>query len=97
MSEQQLPLQIMEGRSFAKCFMYMVFPGGTAVKNPPAMQETEIQSLDWEDSLEKEMATNSSILAWRIPQTEEPGGLQSMMGKESDMTESWWAESGTNE
>ena len=47
------------------------------VKNPPAMQETWGQSLGWEDSLEKETATHSSILAWRIPWTEEPGGLQS--------------------
>ena len=44
----------------------------------PAMQETWVQSLGWEDSLEKEMATHSSIPAWRIPWTEEPGGLQSM-------------------
>ena len=48
------------------------------VKNLPAMQETQVQSLDWEDHLEKGMTTHSSILAWRIPQTEEPGGLQSM-------------------
>ena len=48
------------------------------VKNPPAMQETCIQTMDWEDSLEEVMATHSSILAWRIPWTEEPGGLQSM-------------------
>ena len=48
------------------------------VKNLPTMQETWIQSLDWEDSLEKEMATHSSILAWRIPWTEEPGGLKSI-------------------
>ena len=48
------------------------------VKNLPAMQETWVQSLDWEDSLEKRMSTHSSILAWRIPWTEEPGGLQSM-------------------
>ena len=47
------------------------------VKNPPAMWETWVQSLGWEDPLE-EMATYSSILAWRIPWTEEPGGLQSM-------------------
>ena len=47
------------------------------VKNPPAMQETGVQSLGWEDPLEKEMATHSGILAWRIPWTEEPGGLQS--------------------
>ena len=48
------------------------------VKNPPAMQETRIRSLGWKDPLEKIMATHSSILAWRIPWTEEPGGLQSM-------------------
>ena len=50
------------------------------VKNPPAMQETQqtqIQSLGWEDPLEKEMATHSSILAWEISWTEEPSGLQS--------------------
>ena len=47
------------------------------VKNLPAMQETWVQSLGWEDPLEKEMATHSNILAWRIPWTEEPGGLQS--------------------
>ena len=45
------------------------------VKNLPAMQETQIQSLGQEDPLEKEMATHSSILAWEIPWTEEPGGL----------------------
>ena len=48
------------------------------VKNLPAMQEIEVQSLDWEDPLEKGMATHSSILTWIIPWTEEPGGLQSM-------------------
>ena len=48
------------------------------VKNLPTMQETEVQSLGWEDPLEKGMATHSSILAWRIPWTEEPGELQSM-------------------
>ena len=47
-------------------------------KNLPAMQETRVQSLDQENPLEKEMATHSCILAWRIPWTEEPGGLQSM-------------------
>ena len=47
-------------------------------KNPPAIQETQVQSLGWEDPLEKEMAAHSSILAWRIPWIEEPGGLQSM-------------------
>ena len=50
-------------------------------KSLPAMQETRIQSLGREDSLEKKMATHSSILAWRIPWTEEPGGLQSMVSQ----------------
>ena len=48
------------------------------VKNLPAMWETQVQSLGQEDPLEKTIATHSSILAWRIPWTEEPGGLQSM-------------------
>ena len=48
------------------------------VRNPPAMQETGIQSLDWEEPLEKGKATHSSILAWRIPCTKEPGRLQFM-------------------
>ena len=51
------------------------------------MQETLVQSLGQEDSLEKEMATHSSILAWKIPWTVEPGGLQSMGSEGSDMTE----------
>ena len=54
------------------------FPIAQMVKNPLAMQETWVRSLDQEDPLEKEMAIHSSILAWRIPRTEEPGGLQSM-------------------
>ena len=57
------------------------FPGGLVIKNPPAMpetQETQVRSLGWENSLEEGMATHSSILAWEIPWTEEPGGLQSM-------------------
>ena len=45
----------------------MDFPDGSAVKNPSAMQETQVQSLSWEDPLEKEMATYSSILIWKIP------------------------------
>ena len=49
-----------------------------SVKNLPAVQETRVRSLGWEDPLEKEMATHSSILAWKISWTEEPGGLQSM-------------------
>ena len=47
------------------------------VKNPPAMQETQVRSLGWEDPREERMATHSSILDWRIPWTEAPGGLQS--------------------
>ena len=53
------------------------------IKNLPAMQETLDRPLGWEDSLEKEMATHSSILAWEIPWTEEPGGLQSMGQQQS--------------
>ena len=49
-----------------------------SVNNPPAMQEAQVQFLVWEDSLDKEMATHSSILAWEIPLTEEPGGLLSI-------------------
>ena len=48
------------------------------VKNLPAMRETGVPSLDWEDPLEKETAIHSSVLAWEIPCTEEPSGLQSM-------------------
>ena len=49
------------------------------VKNLPTMRETRVQSLGWEDPLEKGMATHSSILTWRIPLSKEPGGLQSMV------------------
>ena len=56
----------------------MGFPSGSVVKNPSAMQETQVQSLDREDPLEEGMATHSSILAWRIPWTEQSGGLQSI-------------------
>ena len=58
-----------------------------AVKNPAAVQKTWVQSLGWKDIPEKGMATHFSILAWEIPWTEAPGGLQSMESqKESDMT-----------
>ena len=53
-------------------------PGGSVVKNLPGKQEMQVRSLSWEDPLEKEMVTHSSILSGRIPWTEEPGGLQSM-------------------
>ena len=61
-------------------------PLAQLVKNLPAMQETRVQSLGWEDPQVKEMATHSSILSWRIPRTEEPSRLQSMGSKESDTT-----------
>ena len=57
---------------------YYGFPGGLDGKNLPAMQETQVRSLGWEDPLKKGMATHSSILAWRIPWTEESGRLQSI-------------------
>ena len=57
-----------------------------SVKNPPTMQDVQVLSLGREDPLEKEMATLSSILAWRIPWTEEPGGMQSMGLRESYTT-----------
>ena len=66
------------------------FPGGSAVKNSPAIQETQevrVQSLGWEDPLQEGIATHSSILAWEILCTEEPGRLQSMgVTEESDTT-----------
>ena len=51
------------------------------IKNLPAMPETQVQSLDWEDPLQKGVVTHSSILAWRIPWTEKPDGLQSMVSQ----------------
>ena len=62
-------------------FMYVCYESSLVaqtVKRLPAIRETQVQSLGWEDLLEKEMATNSSIPAWTIPGTEEPGRLQSM-------------------
>ena len=56
----------------------IVSPNGSVVKNSPAVQEMQVQSLDGKDPTEKEMATHASILAWEILWTEEPGGLQSM-------------------
>ena len=67
--------------AFANCWCLTSYrPSLVAqmVKNLPAMQETQVRSLGWDDNVEKGMATHSSILAWRIPWTEEPGGLQSM-------------------
>ena len=65
----------------------MGFPGSSVVKNSPATQETWVGSLAWEDTLEEDMETHSSILAWSIPWTEEPGGLWSTGPKKVDTTE----------
>ena len=72
-------------RQRSRCVWKMVnsFPCCSLVKNPPAMQETWVWSLDWEDPLKKEMATHSSILTWEIPWTEESGRLQSMRSQKS--------------
>ena len=59
----------------AKVILRKVFLSDSMVKNPSAMQETQVQFLGQEDPLDKEMATHSSVLAWRIPWTEEPGEL----------------------
>ena len=61
------------------------------VKEPPAMRETWVRTLGWKDPLEKGMATHSSVLAWRIPWMEEPGGLQSMgsQGATNALTFTW--------
>ena len=59
-------------------FLRINFPAVQTVKNLPVTQKTRVQSLGWEVPLEKGMAIHSSILAWRIPWTEEPGGLQSL-------------------
>ena len=69
---ESLPTPVFWPREFHVLYVAQM------VKNPPAMQETWVRSLGQEDPLEKEMATLSSILAWRIPWTQEPGGLQSM-------------------
>ena len=74
----------------SKLYLFHLLAGTSliaqSVKNLPAMQETWVQFLGLEDPLEKEMATHSGILAWKIPWTEEPGRLQSMRLQESDMT-----------
>ena len=72
-------LAFAEGLLYAEmrllCLTLRGFPGGSVVKNLPAKQETWVRFLGWEDPLEKGMATHSSILAWVISWTEEPGGL----------------------
>ena len=74
-----------------KCFctiteLIVAFLIAQSVKNLPAIQETGVQFLGWEDPLEKEMATHSSVLTWKIPWTEAPGKLQSVGLQELDMT-----------
>ena len=66
--------------------MFWGFPDVSVVRNLPAMQETQVQFLCLEDPLEKEMATHSSVLAWKIPWTEETGRIQFMRLQELDMT-----------
>ena len=85
---KDVSLQVAELFQASRVFIFqgcsctlLLFPGGSSVKNLPAMQELQemwVWSLDWENPLEEDMATHSSILAWEIPQTEESGGLQSI-------------------
>ena len=69
--------------------MVLCFPSGSQVKNPPVMWETWVQSLGWEDPLEKETATHSSILAWKISWTVESRGSQ-RVGQDSDFRTQEW-------
>ena len=68
---------------------YRASLGAQTVKNSPSVQETWAWSLSWEDPLEKGVATHSSILTWRIPRTEEPGGLQSMASQSQTWLSNW--------
>ena len=78
-----------QGQSILEMLLATVLglPGGSVVKNPPTVQEMWVRYLGWEDPLEKEMGTYSSILAWKIPWTEKLCELQSMRSQKSDMTE----------
>ena len=79
MSVKVFPEALFEQPLNWKQYIFITgFPGGSVVKNPPALQEAWVQSLCQEDHLKKEVAAHSSILAWRVPWTEEPGGLWSM-------------------
>ena len=70
------------GQLDAQTFFFLGFPHGSLVKNPRAKQETQGRPLGQEDPLEKGKATHSSVLAWRIPWTEEPGGLHDLLTKQ---------------
>ena len=78
-----LPVPFFLNLIFILCWTSLI---AQLVKNLPAMQETLVQFLGWEDPLEKEMAAHPSILAWRIPWAEEPGGLSSMGSQELETT-----------
>ena len=80
MCQSQSPnyLDVYINLNYTFCIFLIITYHLQTVKNLPAMQEAQVQSLGWEDPLEKGMATHSSILAWAVPWTEEPGGLQSM-------------------
>ena len=82
-----ISFQLLIPSSFKVLMLSRVSLVAQLVNNLPAMQETWVQTLGQEDPLEKEMATHSSIPAWRIPCTEEPGGLQSMGSQDSDTPE----------
>ena len=74
------------GASYTHTLVVILIMQNVTVKNLPAMGETWVRSLGWEDPLEEGMATHSSIVAWRIPWTEEPGGYSPWGCKESDTT-----------
>ena len=82
-------IHVLKRQDFVLFKMLKGLPSGPVVKNPPAIARDmrDLGSMGREDPLEKGMETDSSILAWRIPCTQEPGWLQSMGCKESDMTE----------
>ena len=80
-------LQNCVSQPFKSFCMYICIPGGSDGNESACNGETWVQSLGWEDPLEKGMATHSSILAWRIPWTEEPSGLQSMGSQRANTTE----------
>ena len=78
MGSQRVRHDWVTSLSLSLFIVYLGLSDDSVVKNPPAMQEMWVRSLGWEDGLEEDMATHSSIPAWRVPWTEEPGGLQSM-------------------